>query len=313
MKSRNHRQPRNDNALTNVQEPEDQESASTIGHILASSKSEPANTVEAEVEENDTSSTSTSRKRTGRNDLRMPLRTESSSSVLMELEDSDLDAKPRLNPTSKREKEASTSTSKFFDQSNPNGTQVEKQSEKKRGKKRQRVNSDGEAKLTVDKPTMTSKKSTTKQETPSMQVKLEEATSVIRDTKNAPKQKKSKPSPVTSADKALPSVPPPAFGKTTIDVVTAPATGNDSIATASSNSSSSQTARQLAERARTMKEREELTQIRKDNEALGKKLEEAKSERDEMQKKVEGTRKEVGFKDEVSLVGSSRSCERVGG
>ena len=48
-----------------------------------------------------------------------------------------------------------------------------------------------------------------------------------------------------------------------------------------------------------MKEREELTQMRKDKEDMSKRLDTVTGERDQAKQEIEGSRKEVGFKNEV--------------
>jgi len=213
------------------------------------------------------------------------------SPTLADLHSSNLDQKPLIVSGTE------PSVSKYFDEHDPNDMS-NKDGEKRRGKKRQRIGSDGEARTMTEETAGKNKKreqspSQLRSRSPQVKVEEQEAVDKKRDTKKAPTKKKGKSkSPLPPAPNGLPGL-----ASSSKETISSTAT-TDTVSNAST-SSSAQTARQLAERARAMKEREELTQMRKDKEDMSKRLDTVTGERDQAKQEIEGSRKEVGFKNEV--------------
>ena len=183
---------------------------------------------------------------------------------------------------------------------------------KSRGQKRQRINSEGAGMPSVAETFKNSPEGKKKRgRTQVPQQEGGEATeNEIRETVKLRKKGKA----VSTAADDQPSIGASSTASnSTIQEPSIQDWNRDSQVNTSNGKSINTTASQLADRARTMKDREELARLRLDQQNLDEKLSANKSrmealeaELGEVKKEREGlkeqSRKEIGFKDEVSLV-----------
>jgi hypothetical protein len=187
---------------------------------------------------------------------------------------------------------------------------------KSRGQKRQRLNSEGDSMPSVaetSKNALEGKKKRSRTEVP-QQEGGEMAENEVRETVKL--RKKGKTVPMAAEDQPANGASPEASASTIPEQGTRIVTRHSQVTTTDAKPINT-TASQLADRARTMKDREELARLRLDQQTLDERLSANKSrmkaleaELGEVKKEREGlkeqSRKEIGFKDEVSLVVSSR-------